>query len=83
MKPPAPTWNIELDSEFWERAAAAGYNRIRSIPVDMAFGSDWKDVGYFAITHGMDTDVAYLGRTDKDAERSLRGSTRTTYCRWP
>ena len=72
MKPPAPTWNIELDSEFWERAAAAGYNRIRSIPIDIGFGSDWKDIGYFALTHGMDTDVAYLGRTDEDAERALR-----------
>jgi hypothetical protein len=72
MRPPAATWDIELKSPFWERAAAAGYTRIRSIPVDIAFGSDWKDIGYFAITHGMDTDVAYLGRTDKDAEKALR-----------
>jgi hypothetical protein len=72
MKPPAPTWNIELESEFWERAASAGYNRIRSIPIDIGFGSDWKNIGYFAFTHGMDTDVAYLGRTDEDAEQALR-----------
>ena len=72
MPGPSSTWDIELKSPFWERAAAAGYNRIRSIPVDMGFGSDWKDIGYFAVTHGMDTDIAYLGRTDKDAEKSLR-----------
>ena len=66
------TWPAELQSPLWERAAAAGYDRIRSIPVDEGYGSDWKAFGYFAVTHGMDTDIAYLGRVDSEALGALR-----------
>lgn len=66
MPPPSTTWSTELDSPLWQRAAKAGYNRIRSIPVDEGYGSDWKALGYFALTHGMDIDTVYLGRVDSD-----------------
>jgi hypothetical protein len=72
MRKPSSTWATDLKSPLWERAAAAGYNRIRSIPVDEGFGSDWKAPGYFAVTHHMDIDTVYLGRVDKDALQDLR-----------
>jgi len=72
MPAPSATWPAELQSPLWERAAAAGYDRIRSIPVDEGYGSDWKAFGYFAVTHGMDTDIAYLGRVDSEALGALR-----------
>ena len=71
MRKPATTWRAELASPLWERAAEAGYNRIRSIPVDEGFGSDWRALGYFAVTHGMDLDIAYLGRVDSEALDAL------------
>ena len=64
MRSPSPEWQEVLNSPLWRRAAALGYNRIRSIPVDVGFGSDWRAPGYFAVTHGMDIDIAYLGRVD-------------------
>jgi len=65
------TWDTRLISPFWERAASAGYTRIRVVPVQNP-GKDWKPLGYFAVTHGMDIDSAYLGRTDEKAMRDLR-----------
>jgi hypothetical protein len=67
MAKPSNTWATELRSPFWQRAAEAGYNRVRTIPVQNGFGVDWKDPGYYAVTHGMDTDTAYLGRVDDAA----------------
>ena len=72
MPPPSTTWPTELKSPLWERAAGAGYNRVRSIPVDEGFGSDWRPLGYYAVTHNMDIDIAYLGRVDGDALTALR-----------
>jgi hypothetical protein len=74
MAQPSETWATELKSPLWERAAAAGYNRIRSIPVSQGYGSDWRELGYFAATHGMDIDTAYLGRVDSEALQALRVS---------
>jgi hypothetical protein len=72
MPAPSTTWPTELKSPLWERAAAAGYDRVRSIPVDEGFGSDWRPLGYFAVTHNMDIDIAYLGRVDGDNLTALR-----------
>ena len=63
MSPPSSTWDTGLDSPFWDRVPAAGYTRVRAIPVRSP-GHDWKALSYFAVTHGMATDSAYLGRTD-------------------
>jgi hypothetical protein len=71
MPPPSATWSTELDSPLWQRAAKAGYNRIRSIPVDEGYGSDWKALGYFALTHGMEIDTVYLGRVDSEDRETL------------
>jgi hypothetical protein len=68
---PAPTWTTPLVSPFWERAVAVGYNRIRAIPV-INPGRDWRPLGYFAVTHGMDIDSAYLGRNNDKALAALR-----------
>jgi hypothetical protein len=72
MRAPASTWPTDLKSPLWERAAASGYNRIRSIPVEEGFGSDWKALGYLAVTHGMDIDTVYLGRVDGNDLEALR-----------
>jgi hypothetical protein len=72
MPAPAATWPTHLDSPLWERAAEAGYKRIRSIPVDAGYASDWRVPGYFAVTHGMATDIAYLGRIDSQKLNRLR-----------
>ncbi len=72
MRPPSSTWPTELESPLWERAAQAGYTRIRSIPVDEGFGSDWKALGYFALAHGMDVDTVYLGRVDSHDLEALK-----------
>lgn len=72
MPVPAATWRTDLKSPLWERAAEAGYNRVRSIPTDEGFGSDWKALGYYAVTHGMDIDTVYLGRVDSEKLQELR-----------
>lgn len=60
---PAPTWTTPLLSPLWDRAAAAGYNRLRSIPA--VFNDlDYRALEYYAYTHGMDTDAVHLGRID-------------------
>jgi hypothetical protein len=68
---PSPSWTTPLNSPFWERAVAAGYNRIRAIPV-INPGRDWQSLGYFAVTHGMDIDSAYLGRNNDKAMVELK-----------
>lgn len=65
------TWSTELKSRFWDRAAAAGYNRVRAFPIVQGPSGDWRMLGYYALTHGMDIDAAYLGRTDKTALDAL------------
>lgn len=73
MPKPAPVWRTAYVSPFWERAAAAGYERIRAIPVKRGgYGGEWKDPGYYAVTHGMATDMAYLARVDAEAIAALR-----------
>jgi hypothetical protein len=69
---PADSWQTPLKSPFWDRAATAGYDRIRSIPVRTGYGSDWKVLGYYAATHGMALDTVLLGRVDAAALADLR-----------
>lgn len=77
MQPLSSEFRAELKSPLWQRAAALGYNRIRSIPVDQGFGSDWRPFEYFATTHNMDTDIAYLGRVDEQKLRALQAKEET------
>ena len=63
---PGTTWTTPLASSLWARAAAAGYNRLRSIPA--VFNDlDYRPLEYYAYTHGMDTDAVHLGRIDDRA----------------
>jgi hypothetical protein len=71
LGPITDRWETPFVSPFWERAVAAGYNRIRVIPVQMP-GTDWRPLGYFAVTHHMQIDSVYLGRVDDDALAALR-----------
>ena len=71
LPPVSDVWTTPLSSPFWNRAAAAGYTRIRVIPVQNP-GVDWRPLGYFAVTHHLDIDSAYLGRTDERDLASLR-----------
>ena len=72
LAPVSSTWSSPLQSPFWARAAAAGYDRIRVVPVQSP-GTDWRPLGYYAVTHGMDIDSVYLGRTDEKKLALLRG----------
>jgi len=71
LAPVADTWDSPLKSPLWDRAAAAGYNRVRVIPVQSP-GNDWRPLGYYAVTHHMGIDSVYLGRTDGVALEALR-----------
>jgi hypothetical protein len=70
LPPPSSTWKTSLDSAFWDRAADAGYTRLRAIPLQ-AYGGDWQALSYYAVTHRIATDAVYLGRTDDAAEAAL------------
>lgn len=72
MQQPATRWSIPLRSELWARAATAGYDRVRTIPLQTGYSALWKAVGYYAITHGMDTDTALLARVDAVRLKALR-----------
>ncbi len=60
---PADHWANLLQSPFWDRAAEAGYNRIRAIPV-VYRNPDWRTLEYEAYLHGWQVDAIYLGRVD-------------------
>jgi hypothetical protein len=72
LAPISDTWKTPLISPFWQRAADAGLNKIRVIPVVSNPGTDWKDLGYYAVNHHMGIDSVYLGRVDASALAALR-----------
>lgn len=72
LAPVADSWNTPLVSPFWQRAAEAGLRKIRVIPVVSNPGTDWKTLGYYAVTHRMGIDSVYLGRVDANALAALR-----------
>ena len=72
LPPVSDTWDTPLVSPFWQRAAEAGITRVRVIPVVSNPGTDWKALGYYAVTHHMGIDSVYLGRVDAKALAALR-----------
>ncbi len=60
MTEPASTWSTTLTDPFWQ-AAATRYNAVRRI-VSYNAPPFWKDLSYYAATHGMGTDIVYLAR---------------------
>ncbi len=59
------SWNTTLVSPPWE-ALAPHYQRVRTIPVENE-PKFWRELSWYAQTHGMATDAAYLGRVDPTA----------------
>ena len=72
LPPVSDTWTTPLVSPFWDRAAAAGYKRVRVIPVISNPGTDWQALGYYAVGHHLGIDSVYLGRVDAKALEALR-----------
>ena len=72
LVPISESWKTPLVSPFWQRAADAGLKKIRVIPVVSNPGTDWKDLGYYAVNHHMGIDSVYLGRVDAEALATLR-----------
>jgi len=70
--PERDTWKTPLVSPFWQRAADAGLKKTRVIPVVSNPGTDWKDLGYYAVNHHMGIDSVYLGRVDSAELEALR-----------
>jgi hypothetical protein len=66
MPAPASTWPTPLVSPLWDRAPAAGYTRLRAMPVVFK-NPDYQWLEYYAYTHYMDTDAVHLGRIDDAA----------------
>ena len=68
---PAASWPTSLVSPFWDRAAAAGFTKVRAIPY-RGMGGDWKALSYYALQHHMQVDAVYLGRVDQRALGALQ-----------
>jgi hypothetical protein len=69
--PPADHWDNALASPFWSRAAAAGYDRLRAIPV-IYKNPDWRTLEYAAYLNGWQVDAIYLGRVDDKSLAALK-----------
>ena len=72
LPPVSDSWTTPLVSPLWQRVAEAGITRVRAIPVISNPGTDWKALGYYAVTHHMGVDSVYLGRVDANALAALR-----------
>lgn len=72
LAPVSDAWKTPLVSPFWQRAAEAGLKKVRVIPVVSNPGTDWKDLGYYAVNHHMGIDSVYLGRVDANELAALR-----------
>jgi hypothetical protein len=68
--PVAATWDTPLKSPFWN-IAATHYAKVRAIPIE-GLNHHWRELAYYAATHGLGTDVAYLGRIDAAGSSQLR-----------
>lgn len=59
------SFRTALVSPVWE-ALAPHYQRVRNVPVENE-PKFWRELSWYAETHGMATDAAYLGRVDLTA----------------
>lgn len=59
------SWRTKLISPAWE-ALAPHYQRVRALPIENE-GWNWRELGWFAVTHKLPTDAVYLGRIDPKA----------------
>ncbi|MGE8096804.1 DUF6311 domain-containing protein [Pseudomonas fluorescens] len=65
MMTPASEWSTALHDPFWS-SAAAHYANIRSL-LPQNQSQTWLALAYYASTHGLKTDTAYLGRMSSTA----------------
>lgn len=65
--PATATWSTPMTSPVWE-ALATRYQRLRALPLRPVNGN-WRNLSYFAVTHGLATDAVYLGRLDDERFR--------------
>jgi hypothetical protein len=63
-------WRSMLTSPAWE-ALAPHYQRVRAIPIENE-GPNWRELSWFAVTHGLPTDAIYLGRIDARAFKAAQ-----------
>lgn len=68
--PVASSWDTPLKAPFWD-IAATHYAKVRAIPIE-GLNHHWRELAYYAATHGLGTDVAYLGRLDAAGSGRLR-----------
>lgn len=66
----ASAWPTPFQSEFWQ-VAATEYRRLRSVPLEH-HPDDYAVRAYYAASHGMATDSAYLARVDPRALDAAR-----------
>ncbi len=64
------SWTTPLTSSWW-RLAADRYKKIRTIPPTY-IGEHWEEIGYYALTHGLETDTVYFSRIDTEKLRALQ-----------
>ena len=64
------TWRTMLTSPAWA-ALAPHYQRVRALPIENE-GWNWRELGWFAVTHKLPTDAVYLGRIDPRALAAAR-----------
>lgn len=69
------TWRTMLTSPAWE-ALAPHYQRVRALPVENE-GWNWRELGWFAVTHKLPTDAVYLGRMDPSTLAAARAVANT------
>lgn len=66
------SWHTMLTSPAWA-ALAPHYQRVRALPIENE-GWNWRELGWFAVTHKLPTDAVYLGRIDPTALAAARQS---------
>ena len=74
MTEPSPTWPTPLTSPFWG-AAGARYTELRRI-LPQNVPPFWAELGYFAATHGMGTDIVYFPRIGAERLANARDAAR-------
>ncbi len=71
MAKAGPSWTTPIQSPWWS-AAAKRYKKVRGLP-PAPIATHWEVVGYYALTHGLQTDAVYFSRLDTGRFLALQG----------
>jgi hypothetical protein len=63
-------WTTPLQSPWWE-AAAKRYKKVRALP-SFTPALHWEEIGYYALTHNLETDETYFSRIDEEKFRAVK-----------